>query len=107
MSSGDGYQFHCQLQIAIFHFDAIIGPNIIQIHPQIDPDKESRTSKVLQKLIDVGSLQNRKEWEFVYSDRYFSSLNMYLTIINSNARGGHEDFMISLIISPTYSQIVS
>lgn len=107
MSEGGSYQFECQLHIAIIHFDQIIGPHLIQIFPHIETEKEKRISKVLQQLIDVGSLHDRREWEFVYSDRYFSSLNVYLTILNSNARGGQSDFMISAMITPTYSQVVS
>ena len=107
MSSGSEHQFECDLFLSVIHFHQIIGPNLLQIFPEIESNREKRISKVLQQLIDVGALHDRKEWEFVYSDRYFSSLNLYLTILNSNARGGREDFMISLIISPTYSQIVS
>jgi hypothetical protein len=107
MDSGSVHQFQCSLFLSVIHFDQIIGPNLLQIYPEIEADREKRISKVLQQLIDVGALHDRKEWEFIYSDRYFSSLNLYLTILNSNARGGREDFMISLIISPTYSQIVS
>ncbi|OLS20972.1 MAG: hypothetical protein HeimC2_35250, partial [Candidatus Heimdallarchaeota archaeon LC_2] len=100
-------QFDCVLHIAIIHFDQIIGPHLIQIFPEIETERGKRISKVLQQLIDVGSLHDRREFEFVYSDRYFSSLNVYLTILNSNARGGQEDFMISAMIMPTYSQVVS
>ncbi|MHA2101760.1 MAG: hypothetical protein ACW99A_24190 [Candidatus Kariarchaeaceae archaeon] len=107
MSAASGHKFECNLHVALIHFDQIIGPHLLQIYPDIETQREKRVSKVLQQLIDVGSLQDTREWEFVYSDRYFSSLNVYLTILNSNARGGQSDFMISLMITPTYSQIVA
>ena len=101
MSLGSGYQFECHLSLAVIHFDQIIGPHLLQIYPEIESEREKQISKVLQQLIDVGSLHDRREWEFVYSDRFFSSLNVYHTVVNSNARGGQEDFMISLMVSPT------
>lgn len=107
MSQGEHYSFKCNLHIAIIYFDEIIGPKILNIYPEVSEERTQKVNMVLRHLLDIGSLKAQSERQFMYSDRDFSSLNLYFSIPSSVARGGYFDFMVSLIVTPTYPELIS
>ena len=104
---GEHYSFKCNLHIAIIYFDEIIGPKILNIYPEVSEERTQKVNMVLRHLLDIGSLKAQSERQFMYSDRDFSSLNLYFSIPSSVARGGYFDFMVSLIVTPTYPELIS
>ncbi len=87
------------VHIIIVYFNEIYGPQSLTIYPEISINKKERMIKTIIKLIDIHT--DVEEWQFIYVDPMFSSLNIKFTHNNSNVRGGLRDYIISLAITPT------
>ncbi len=96
------FKFRVHLFLILTYFDDIFGPQVISSQPQ---QMEGEIVAVVRNLMDIASVGNQNE--FIYSNRRFSSQNIFFSLPNPNVRGGQTDFLISLILSPTYPQVVS
>ncbi len=96
------FKFRVRLFLVLTYFDDIFGPQVINSRPQ---QMEDEIVIVVRNLMDIASVGNQEE--FIYSNRRFSSQNVFFALPNSKVRGGMTEFLVSLILTPTYPQVVS
>lgn len=96
------FKFRVRLFLILTYFDDIFGPQVISSQPS---EMEEEIISVVRNLMDIASVGSQDE--FIYSNKRFSSQNVFFSLMNPNVRGGRTDFLLSLILAPTYPQIVS
>ncbi|RMG33071.1 MAG: hypothetical protein D6732_12510 [Methanobacteriota archaeon] len=96
------FKFRVRLFLVLTYFDDIFGPQILSSQP-LEIDK--KIAEVVCNLMDIAAVGHQEG--FIFSNRSFSSQNVFFSLVNQNARGGQTDFLLSLLLAPTYPQVVS
>jgi len=100
-------RFEVKLKIAITYFDEVFGPQIVAIYPTSKLGVEKEVEDILRNLLDIVGVNPAKRKHFIFADESFVSQNVLISIYNSVARGNVTDFLISIIVQPNYSHIIS
>ncbi len=97
-------KFRCKLFLVLSYFDEVFGSQVIQAEPsELNP----KILHMMMGLMDIVSLGHRNSNMFIYADREFVSQNVARILINPDARGSSTEFLISLIVVPSYSHVLS
>jgi len=101
------FRFKFDLHLAVLYFDEILGPQTMALYPELDEKHKDFVEKILTKIMDLGALDVKSSWQFMYSDLKMTSQNLSFKIPHPNARGGSGEFMICLLLLPSYSHGIS
>ena len=88
------------MHITLSYFDEVIGPILFTVSPRLENPISRNIVNLLPTLMDIQDETMRKE-PFLFSNPYFMSYNLMFNIPRSHARGGNDEFMISLVKTPT------
>jgi len=89
-----------RINVMLFHFDQRLGPRLLFHIAEI---KDDRITSSLTRLMDFNFLQEMKAFVNAMANVVYSS--MFFSIPNPLARGGREQFMLSVVIfDPTITE---
>lgn len=86
--------------ITLSYFNEIIGPELITVSPHLANPLSEKILNLLPSLMDLQDEVLRRE-PYIFSNPYFMSYNLMFRIPRSSARGGTDEFMVSLVITPS------
>ncbi len=89
-----------RINVMLFHFDQRLGPRLLFHVAEI---KDDRVTSSLTRLMDFNFLQENKAFVNAMANVVYSS--MFFSLSNPLARGGREQFMLSIVIfDPTITE---
>ena len=86
--------------IILCYFDEVIGPELVTVSPQFRNPLSEKVLGLLPSLMDIQDEILLRE-PFIFSNPYFMSYNQIFRIPRTGARGGVDDFMVSIVITPS------
>ncbi|RMG35081.1 MAG: hypothetical protein D6732_09620 [Methanobacteriota archaeon] len=86
--------------IVLCYFDEVIGPELVTVSPKFTNPLSEKILGLLPSLMDIQDEILLRE-PFIFSNPYFMSYNLIFRVPRSSARGGTDDYMVSIVLTPS------